>query len=184
MSDNLIQEQIKQDYAYGFVTDVESVRAPKGLNKEVIEFISKQKKEPQWLLEWRLKAFERLQSMTEPNWQKPQYPKIDYQALYYYSAPKGFKEGPKSLDEIDPEIKKTYEKLGIPLNEQKIIPISSNFFLKVVATETESNTASTATPANLFCSLRGMPNFSYVFLISGSISSNDFGPSLKPFGAE
>ena len=119
MSDNLIQEQIKQDYAYGFVTDVESVRAPKGLNKEVIQFISKQKKEPQWLLEWRLKAFERLQTMTEPNWQKPQYPKIDYQALYYYSAPKGFKEGPKSLDEIDPEIKKTYEKLGIPLNEQK-----------------------------------------------------------------
>ena len=105
MSDNLIQEQIKQDYAYGFVTDVESVRAPKGLNKEVIQFISKQKKEPQWLLEWRLKAFERLQTMTEPNWQKPQYPKIDYQALYYYSAPKGFKEGPKSLDEIDPEIK-------------------------------------------------------------------------------
>ena len=102
MSDNLIQEQIKQDYAYGFVTDVESVRAPKGLNKEVIQFISKQKKEPQWLLEWRLKAFERLQTMKEPNWQKPQYPKIDYQDLYYYSAPKSFKEGPKSLDEIDP----------------------------------------------------------------------------------
>jgi len=119
MSDNLIQEQIKQDYAYGFVTDVESVRAPKGLNKEVIQFISKQKNEPEWLLAWRLKAFDRLQLMTEPNWQKPQYPKIDYQALYYYSAPKSFKEGPKSLDEIDPEIKKTYEKLGIPLNEQK-----------------------------------------------------------------
>ena len=119
MSDNLIHEQIKQDYAYGFVTDVESVKAPKGLNKEVIQFISKQKNEPEWLLAWRLKAFDRLQLMTEPNWQKPQYPKIDYQALYYYSAPKSFKEGPKSLDEIDPEIKKTYEKLGIPLNEQK-----------------------------------------------------------------
>jgi len=76
MSDNLIQEQIKQDYAYGFVTDVESVRAPKGLNKEVIQFISKQKNEPEWLLAWRLKAFDRLQLMTEPNWQKPQYPKL------------------------------------------------------------------------------------------------------------
>jgi Fe-S cluster assembly protein SufB len=97
MSTELIQQQIDQEYAYGFTTDIESVTAPKGLNKDVIRFISKQKKEPQWLLEWRLKAYDRLQVMTEPNWQKPQYPKIDYQDLYYYSAPKSFKEGPKSL---------------------------------------------------------------------------------------
>ena len=71
------------------------------------------------MLEWRLNAYTRLQKMKEPNWQKPKYPKIDYQDLYYYSAPKNFKDGPKSLDEIDPEIKKTYDKLGIPLEEQK-----------------------------------------------------------------
>ena len=118
MSTELIQQQIDQEYAYGFTTDIESVTAPKGLNKDVIRFISKQKKEPQWLLEWRLRAYDRLQHMTEPNWQKPHYPKIDYQDLYYYSAPKSFKEGPKSLDDIDPEIRKTYEKLGIPLTEQ------------------------------------------------------------------
>ena len=119
MSNSLIQNQIDQEYAYGFHTDIESITAPKGLSKAVIEFISKQKKEPQWLLDWRLKAYDRLQLMTEPNWQKPQYPKIDYQALYYYSAPKSFKEGPKTLEDIDPEIRKTYEKLGIPLTEQK-----------------------------------------------------------------
>jgi len=119
MPDQLIQQQIEQEYAYGFTTDVESVRAPKGLNKQVIEYISAQKKEPAWLLEWRMKAFQRLQVMEEPNWQKPKYPKIDYQDLYYYSAPKNFKEGPRSLDDIDPEIRKTYEKLGIPLTEQK-----------------------------------------------------------------
>ena len=119
MPDQLIQQQIEQEYAYGFTTDVESVRAPKGLNKQVIEYISAQKKEPSWLLEWRLKAFQRLQVMEEPDWQKPKYPKIDYQDLYYYSAPKNLKEGPQSLDDIDPEIRKTYEKLGIPLTEQK-----------------------------------------------------------------
>ena len=88
-------ERLK-DYKYGFSTDIENFKAPKGLNEEVIKFISKIKKEPQWLLEWRLKAFERLKVLKEPNWQKPKYPKIDYQDLYYYSAPKSFKEKPKS----------------------------------------------------------------------------------------
>ena len=108
-----------QDYKYGFTTDIESIRAPKGLSEKTIRFISKIKKEPKWLLEWRLKAFERLKVLKEPNWQKPKYPKIDYQDLYYYSAPKSFKEKPKTLDELDPKLLETYKKLGIPLQEQQ-----------------------------------------------------------------
>ena len=80
-----------KDYKYGFVTDIENVKAPKGLNENVIKFISNIKKEPKWMLEWRLKAYERLKNLKEPDWQKPKFPKIDYQNLYYYSAPKSFK---------------------------------------------------------------------------------------------
>ena len=108
-----------KEYKYGFVTDIESVRAPKGLNEEVIRFISKIKKEPNWMLEWRLKAFNRLNSIKEPNWQKPKYPKINYQDLYYYSAPKSTKDKPKSLDEVDPKLLETYKKLVISLKEQE-----------------------------------------------------------------
>ena len=108
-----------KDYKYGFSTDIESFKAPKGLNEEVIRFISNIKKEPDWLLQWRLKAFERLKVLKEPNWQKPKYPKIDYQDLYYYSAPKSFKEKPKNLNDLDPKLLETYKKLGIPLQEQK-----------------------------------------------------------------
>ncbi len=111
-------EKLK-DYKYGFSTDIENYKAPKGLNVDVIKFISKIKKEPQWLLDWRLKAFQRLKNLKEPNWQKPKYPKINYQDLYYYSAPKSFKEKPKSLDDLDPKLLETYKKLGIPLQEQK-----------------------------------------------------------------
>ena len=119
-SDEIVQKyQEGKEYDHGFVTEVDTIDVPKGLSEETIKFISKQKKEPNWMLEWRLNAYNRLQNMKEPNWQKPKYPKIDYQDLYYYSAPKSFKDGPKSLDEIDPEIKKTYDKLGIPLEEQK-----------------------------------------------------------------
>ena len=108
-----------KDYKYGYSTDIETFKAPKGLNEDVIKFISNIKKEPKWLLDWRLKAFERLKVLKEPDWQKPKYPKIDYQDLYYYSAPKSFKDKPKSLDELDPKLLETYQKLGIPLNEQK-----------------------------------------------------------------
>ena len=111
-------ENLKK-YKYGFSTDIESTKAPKGLSEEVIKFISNIKKEPQWLLDWRLKAYHRLKALKEPNWQKPKYPKIDYQDLYYYSAPKSFKEKPKSLDDLDPKLLETYKKLGIPLQEQK-----------------------------------------------------------------
>ena len=111
-------EKLK-DYKYGFSTDIETIKAPKGLNEEVIKFISNIKKEPDWMLNWRLKAFNRLKVLKEPNWQKPKYPKIDYQDIYYYSAPKSASEKPKNLEDLDPKILETYNKLGIPLQEQK-----------------------------------------------------------------
>src|SRR6201990_441167 len=107
-------------YKYGFVTDIESDKAPKGLSEDIVRFISAKKNEPEWMLAWRLDAYRRWLTMKEPTWARVHYNKIDYQDLYYYSAPKK-KAGPKSLDEIDPEILKTYEKLGIPLREQKIL---------------------------------------------------------------
>ena len=111
-------EKLK-DYKYGFSTDIENFKAPKGLNEDVIKFISNIKKEPQWMLDFRLKAFERFKQLKEPDWQKPKYPKIDYQDLYYYSAPKSMKDKPKNLDDLDPKLLETYKKLGIPLQEQK-----------------------------------------------------------------
>src|SRR4051794_27930486 len=107
-------------YKYGFVTDIESDRAPKGLSEDTVRFISAKKNEPDWMLEWRLGAYRRWLTMREPSWARVEYPKIDYQSYYYYSSPKK-KPGPKSLDEIDPEILKTYEKLGIPLREQEVL---------------------------------------------------------------
>ena len=108
-------------YKYGFSTDIESDKAPKGLNEEVIAFISAKKEEPEWMLAWRLEAFRRWQQMTEPKWARVDYPEIDFQDIYYYAAPKNFGDGPKSLDEVDPELLATYEKLGIPLKEQEIL---------------------------------------------------------------
>jgi Fe-S cluster assembly protein SufB len=107
-------------YKYGFETLIESERAPKGLDEDTIRFISAKKNEPEWMLEWRLQAYRRWLTMQEPTWARVSYPKIDYQEIYYYAAPKQFK-APKSLDEVDPEILRTYEKLGIPLREQEIL---------------------------------------------------------------
>jgi len=107
-------------YKYGFVTDIEMETAPKGLNEDIIRFISEKKEEPDWMLEWRLKAYRHWLTMKEPNWAKVGYKKIDYQDLYYYAAPKSM-DRPKSLDEVDPELLKTYEKLGIPLKEQELL---------------------------------------------------------------
>src|SRR6201992_210669 len=107
-----------QSYAYGFVTDIEQERAPKGLSEETVRFISAKKQEPEWLLEWRLKAYRDWLPMKEPHWANVNYPPIDYQAIRYYAAPKQ-KKTVKSLDEIDPEVRKTFEKLGISLDEQK-----------------------------------------------------------------
>jgi Fe-S cluster assembly protein SufB len=107
-------------YKYGFFTDIEAETAPKGLSEDIVRFISAKKGEPEWLLEWRLKAYRHWLTMEEPDWAKLHYPPIDYQDSYYYSAPKTT-PGPKSLDEVDPELLKTYEKLGIPLKEQAIL---------------------------------------------------------------
>jgi len=107
-------------YKYGFVTDIESDKAPKGLSEDIVRFISAKKNEPEWMLEWRLDAYRRWLTMREPLWARVHYGPIDYQDLYYYSAPKK-KDGPKSLDEIDPEILKTYDKLGIPLREREAL---------------------------------------------------------------
>ncbi|MGJ4887952.1 Fe-S cluster assembly protein SufB [Bradyrhizobium sp. HKCCYLRH3099] len=107
-------------YRYGFETQIESEKAPKGLSEDTIRFISAKKNEPAWMLEWRLEAYRRWLTMAEPTWARVGYPKIDYQDLYYYSAPKP-KKKVASLDEIDPEILKTYEKLGIPLREVEIL---------------------------------------------------------------
>ena len=111
----------RQNYSAGFVTELESETLPPGLNEEVIKAISARKKEPQWLLDFRLKAYARWLKMEEPSWAHVQYPKIDYQAISYYSAPKSMKDRPKSLDEVDPKLLETYEKLGIPLHEQKML---------------------------------------------------------------
>jgi len=119
--DETIHEFANRDYEWGWVTDIEADSLPPGLNEEVVRFISMKKKEPEWLLEWRLKAFRTWQKMKEPNWSFVKYPPIDYQAASYYSAPKSASDGPKSLDEVDPELLKTYEKLGIPLEEQKML---------------------------------------------------------------
>ena len=109
------------DYKYGFSTELDEIRPPKGLNEDIIKFISAQKDEPEWMLDWRLNAFKIFNKLPKPEWAKLNIPEIDYQDCYYYSIPKSLKDKPKSLDEIDPEIIKTYEKLGIPLKEQNML---------------------------------------------------------------
>ncbi|WP_072370220.1 Fe-S cluster assembly protein SufB [Hyphomicrobium sp. NDB2Meth4] len=109
-----------EQYKYGFETKIESEKAPKGLSEDIVRYISAKKEEPEWMLEWRLEAYRRWLNMREPNWARVDYPPIDYQDLYYYSAPKK-RPTLNSLDEVDPEILKTYEKLGIPLQEQEVL---------------------------------------------------------------
>ena len=113
-------EEATGKYKYGFVTDIESDKAPKGLNEDIIRFISAKKEEPEWMLEWRLKAYAVWQKMESPDWAKLDIAPIDYQDAYYYAAPKT-SDGPASLDDVDPELLKTYEKLGIPISEQKLL---------------------------------------------------------------
>ena len=121
MNENEILEEVTQsDYKYGFVTDIESDNAPKGLNEDIIRLISKKKNEPEWMLEWRLKAFKHFLKMKAPKWAHVHYPEIDFQEIIYYAAPKK-KKTLKSLDEVDPELLKTFDKLGISIQEQKIL---------------------------------------------------------------
>jgi Fe-S cluster assembly protein SufB len=122
-----VQETVDQvrridvdQYKYGFETAIEVIKAPKGLNEDIVRFISEKKGEPEWMLEWRLGAYRRWVAMTEPTWARVHYPRIDFQNLYYYAAPKSM-DGPRSLDEVDPELLRTYEKLGIPLKEREVL---------------------------------------------------------------
>ena len=134
-----IKETVKQvddigvdKYKFGWSTELETEKAPIGLSEDTIRFISKKKNEPDWMLEWRLDAYQRFLSMKEPEWAKVNYPAINYDDMYFYSAPKDV-DGPKSLDEVDPELLKTYDKLGIPLNEQEILSgVKSNIAVDAV----------------------------------------------------
>lgn len=116
-----VENLVNSEYAHGFVTDIDTDTIAPGLNEDVITLISRKKEEPDWLLQWRLEAYRRWLKMTSPEWAHVHYDEIDYQAISYYSAPKSRKDGPQSLDEIDPKLLETYEKLGIPLNEQKML---------------------------------------------------------------
>ena len=115
----ILSDTLNKKYEYGFVTKIDQETLPPGLNENVIKIISKKKEEPEWLLNWRLKAYKQWQKMTSPKWAELKLPEIDYNAISYFSAPK--KKTYKSLDEIDPELLRTYEKLGIPIHEQKLL---------------------------------------------------------------
>ena len=112
---------VGERYKYGWESEIETEFAPKGVNEDIVRLISEKKNEPEWMLEWRLAAYRRWVQMDEPEWAMVNYPKIDFQDQYYYAQPKSFAEKPKSLDEVDPELLRTYEKLGIPLREQMIL---------------------------------------------------------------
>ena len=118
---NTLDSYSKNKYKYGFVTDIDDEKPKKGLNEDTIKFISLKKNEPDWMLQWRLKAFSKWKKMKEPKWANLNFPQIDYQDIYYYSAPKGFEKKPKDLSEVDPKLIETYNKLGIPLEEQKVL---------------------------------------------------------------
>ncbi len=117
--DKTIEEIVEKDYEYGFQTKIETEKFPKGLNEDVIRQISEKKNEPEYMLDFRLKAFKHWQKMKEPHWLLCEYPELDYQDIHYYAAPKSMEDQPKSLDDIDPELKRAFDKLGIPLIEQK-----------------------------------------------------------------
>jgi Fe-S cluster assembly protein SufB len=119
MSGNVIEQFANREYKWGFVTDIDADSVPPGLDEEIIRIISERKEEPEWMLEWRLKAYRHWLTMEEPTWALVDYPPIDYQSIVYYSAPKQESDGPKSLDEVDPKLLETYNKLGIPLAEQE-----------------------------------------------------------------
>ena len=118
---NTLDTYSKNKYKYGFVTEIDTEKPKKGLNEDTIKFISLKKNEPKWMLDWRLKAYSKWKQMKEPKWANLSFPEIDYQDIYYYSAPKGFEKKPKDLSEVDPKLIETYNKLGIPLEEQKVL---------------------------------------------------------------
>ncbi len=148
-----VDELIKSEYEHGFVTNIESETLPPGLNEDTIRFISAKKNEPEFMLEWRLRAYHHWLTMEEPNWASVEHPPIDYQTISYYSAPKKKGDGPKSLDEVDPELLETYKKLGIPIEEQKAlagIAVDAVFDSVSVATTFRKNLAEVGV---IFCSI-------------------------------
>ena len=152
-STDVIQELATREYKYGFVTDVEQEAVPRGLNEDIVRLISAKKNEPTWLLEWRLKAYRIWLTMKEPAWANIKYGPIDYQNIIYYSAPKR-KPALQSLDEVDPEIRRTFDKLGIPLEEQKLlsgVAVDAVFDSVSVATTFKEKLASLGI---IFCSDR------------------------------
>jgi Fe-S cluster assembly protein SufB len=116
-----VETLVNAEYEHGFITDIETDTVAPGLNEDVIRLISKKKEEPEWLLQWRLDAYQHWLTMETPEWAHVHHEEIDYQAISYYSAPKSKDDGPKSLDEVDPKLLETYEKLGIPLQEQMML---------------------------------------------------------------
>ena len=147
-----VESLVDREYEHGFVTDIDSDTLPPGLDEDVIRHISRKKNEPEWLLEYRLKAFRQWQQMAEPEWAHVDYERVDYQAISYYSAPKSKEDGPKSLDEVDPKLLETYEKLGIPLHEQKMlagVAVDAVFDSVSVATTFKSKLAEAGV---IFCS--------------------------------
>jgi len=151
-STKTLEEITRRGYEHGFVTDIEQETVPPGLNEDVIRLISAKKEEPEWLLEWRLEAYRHWLTMQEPEWAAVHYPKIDYQAISYYAAPKSDKDRPKSLDEVDPKLLETYEKLGIPLHEREVlagVAVDAVFDSVSVAT---SYKAKLAEKGIIFCS--------------------------------
>src|SRR5437016_5455635 len=118
---NSVEALATQEYKYGFYTDVEADLIPTGLNEDIIRLISAKKNEPAWMLEWRLKSYRHWLTMTEPKWANIKFGPIDYQTIHYYSAPRSKKARPESLDDVDPEVLRTYEKLGIPLRERELL---------------------------------------------------------------
>src|ERR1700678_664646 len=174
-------------YRYGFETVIESDKAPKGLSEDTIRFISAKKNEPAWMLEWRLEAYRRWLTMDEPKWARVDYPKIDYQDLYYFSAPKST-PGPKSLDEVDPELLRTYAKLGIPLVEQEILAGVENRRVAVDAVFDSVSIATTfkaelAKAGVIFCSfseaVRNHPELVRRYLGTVVPSSDNFYATLN-----
>ena len=165
-----IEQLATQEYKYGFETLIDADTFPPGLNEDVVKAISLKKHEPEWMLEWRLKALKAWQGMTEPTWPNVHYPSPKFQEISYFSAPKNLKKL-ASLDDVDPEIRKTFDKLGIPLDEQKMlsgVAVDAVFDSVSVATTFKTKLAELGI---IFCSSSGIPSFSKVLRISGSTSS-------------
>src|SRR3990170_96086 len=147
-----LQNLVNQPYAHGFVTEIESDVAPKGLNEDTIRLISAKKSEPEWLLEFRLKAYQQWLKMDEPKWPNVRYPKIDFQAISYYAAPKP-KKILASMDEVDPELLRTFEKLGVPMNERaKLAGVAVDVIFDSVSVATTYK-AKLAEVGIIFCSI-------------------------------